>query len=192
MPDHSELEGKNGISTLTLWRRTMKRVAFMMGITALLCGDQAFGDDIESKVGMRKSEGFGPAGCGLGSLIFEPDSGFTQVFAATTNGTLGSQTFGISTGTSNCDDTRGSKESARAYVETNRAALAKDIARGRGETIHGLAELAGCRSSNATGRTLQKSFKEIFPSAKVTDGQVSENVLRVLKRDSSLACGNLT
>src|SRR5947207_15915430 len=38
---------------------------------------------------------YGPAGCGLGSLIFDADSGWTQIFAATTNGTSGNQTFGI-------------------------------------------------------------------------------------------------
>src|SRR4051794_17383876 len=84
---------------------------------------------------------YGSAGCGLGSLIFEPSSGFTQVFAATTNGTFGTQTFGISSGTSNCAGGGGGSASARAFVETNRVALVKDIARGSGETIDGLSKL---------------------------------------------------
>ena len=59
-----------------------------------------------AEAGLKGSESggaakYGPAGCGLGSMIFDPDSGFTQIFAATTNGTSGNQTFGISTGTSN-------------------------------------------------------------------------------------------
>src|SRR5258706_1629657 len=81
---------------------------------------------------------YGPAGCGLGSLIFSPDSGFTPIFAATTNGTSYTQTFGISSGTSNCDTGPSSSKSAKVYVETNREALAKDIARGSGETLAGL------------------------------------------------------
>ncbi|MFN7453535.1 MAG: DUF3015 family protein, partial [Pseudobdellovibrionaceae bacterium] len=52
-----------------------------------------------SSVAMAKS--YGDAGCGLGSVIFGNEKGFSQIFAATTNGTVGNQTFGISSGTSN-------------------------------------------------------------------------------------------
>jgi hypothetical protein len=134
---------------------------------------------------------YGPAGCGLGSLIFEPNSGFTQVLAATTNGTFGSQTFGISSGTSNCEGNGGGKASAKAFVETNRVALAKDIARGQGETIDSLAKLAGCQHPQAVGATLQRSFGRIFPSAAVTDGEVSQSVVETLAGDSALMCRKL-
>lgn len=134
---------------------------------------------------------YGPAGCGLGSLVFKPDSGFTQIFAATTNGTSYTQTFGISSGTSNCDTGPGSSQSAKAFVQTNRAALAKDIARGRGETISNLAALAGCTDSHAVGVKLQHSFRTIFSSAKATDEQVSSSVVNVLSSDASLSCSNL-
>lgn len=134
---------------------------------------------------------YGPAGCGLGSMLFEADSGFTQIFAATTNGSSGTQTFGISSGTSNCEDAGGGAESAKAFVETNRAALAKDIARGRGETITSLSELAGCQNARAVGRKLQRSFKTIFPNAKVSDEQVSQSVLGLLKREQKLSCNRL-
>ena len=44
------------------------------------------------------------AGCGLGSIIFEGQSGVVMnVLAATFNGTSGNQTFGMTSGTSNCD-----------------------------------------------------------------------------------------
>ena len=48
------------------------------------------------------AEDYGSAGCGLGSLVFKQNDG-TQILAATTNGTFGSQTFGITFGTSNCN-----------------------------------------------------------------------------------------
>jgi hypothetical protein len=134
---------------------------------------------------------YGKAGCGLGSLIFSPDSGFVQIFAATTNGTSANQTFAISSGTSNCDTGPSKKDSARAFVQTNRAALAKDIARGRGETISSLAELAGCSSPSAVGVKLQHNFRTIFSSAKATDEQVSDSVVNVLSSDASLSCSNL-
>jgi hypothetical protein len=127
----------------------------------------------------------------LGSLLFEPSTGFTQVLAATTNGTSGNQTFGITSGTSNCDSGPGSSASAKAFVQTNRSAMAKDIARGKGETISNLSALAGCRDSVAVGSKLQREFKTIFPSAGVTDAQVSDKVVSVLKSEQSLSCSNL-
>ena len=138
-----------------------------------------------------QAKAYGSAGCGLGSLIFEPSSGFTQVFAATTNGTFGSQTFGITSGTSNCAGSGGGSASAKAFVETNRVALAKDIARGQGETIDSLAKLAGCRASSAVGSSLQQRFEQIFTDASASDSQVGDNVVEALRSDASLACSAL-
>lgn len=138
-----------------------------------------------------QARAYGPAGCGLGSLIFEPSSGFTQVFAATTNGTFGNQTFGITSGTSNCAGGSGGSASAKAFVETNRVALARDIARGQGETIDSLSRLAGCRTSSAVGSSLQLRFDQIFTDVAASDGQVSDNVIEALRSDASLACSAL-
>lgn len=145
------------------------------------------------EAGVKSASGgaYGPAGCGLGSIIFSPDSGFTQVLAATTNGSSGNQTFGITSGTSNCDGSAGGTQSAKAFVQTNRAALAKDIARGKGETISGLSELMSCSSSSAVGAKLQKRFRSIFPSTRVTDEQVSDSIVGVLASDPSLGCATV-
>lgn len=133
---------------------------------------------------------YGPAGCGLGSYLFSPDSGFTQIFATTTNGTSANQTFGITSGTSNCDSGHGDAKSASAkvFIQTNREALAKDIARGSGETISSLTQIAGCSSSASVGSSLQRNFKAIFPQASVTDENVAENVVTSLRSDKALAC----
>jgi hypothetical protein len=134
---------------------------------------------------------YGTAGCGLGSILFGAKPGIVQIFAATTNGTSANQTFGITSGTSNCVDANGGTASARAFVETNREALAKDIARGSGETLASLSSLAGCGDSKAVGTKLQKNFKKIFPNARATNVAVSESVISTLKSDATLACGNL-
>src|SRR5437879_7933945 len=42
------------------------------------------------------------SGCGLGSMLIKDNTAWKQVFGATTNGFVGNQTFGISTGTSGC------------------------------------------------------------------------------------------
>jgi hypothetical protein len=139
-------------------------------------------------------------------LIFEPNSGFTQIFAATTNGTFGNQTFGITSGTSNCAGGSGGSASAKVFVETNRVALAKDIARGQGETIDSLSRLAGCRASSAVGSSLQRRFDQIFTDSSgsntaasdtaisdtaISDTELSANVIEALRSDAALACSAL-
>jgi hypothetical protein len=135
---------------------------------------------------------YGMAGCGLGSVIFGNSGGIIQIFAATTNGTFGSQTFGITTGTSNCVGGGSSEASTKAYVQTNREAISKDIARGSGETIVGLAKVAGCADAKAVGSTLQSRFNTIFPHEKVSDAQVSESVVDLLRQEKSLRCDSLS
>jgi len=134
---------------------------------------------------------YGPAGCGLGSVILGNNPGFVQVFAATTNGTFGTQTFGITSGTSNCINPTPGMASARSFSETNRAAMSKDIARGRGETIATLTTLGGCKDPAAVGASLQKNFRRVVPNAEVSDRAFGSNVVGVLTSDASLSCKKL-
>ena len=134
---------------------------------------------------------YGSAGCGLGSVIFGNQKGAVQIFAATTNGIIGNQTFGITTGTLNCGDTIASVASTKTFIEMNREALAKDIARGNGETVKNLATLAGCTDPSAVGATLQKNFSSIFPNAQVASDQVSESIVSTLRSEKTLSCGKL-
>jgi Protein of unknown function (DUF3015) len=134
---------------------------------------------------------YGPAGCGLGSVILGNGSGFTQVFASTTNGTTGTQTFGITSGTSNCINPTPGASSARSFSETNRTAMTKDIARGQGETIRTVSTLGGCKDAAAVGASLQKNYSRIVPDAQVSDRAFGEHVVQVLATDSSLSCKKL-
>src|SRR3954454_6137870 len=123
---------------------------------------------------------YGTAGCGLGSMVFGNQPGIVQIFAATTNGLFGNQTFGITTGTSNCQDTLTGRASVKVFIETNKEALAKDISRGQGETLKNLAAMAGCSDAPLASATLQKNFAAIFPNEKVAPEQVSESILSTL------------
>ena len=145
--------------------------------------------DAENPAAHGKST-YGLAGCGLGSMIFGDQKGWIQVLAATTNGTFGTQTFGISSGTSNCVESSGT-QGARTFIEGNREALAKDAARGSGETIVTLSAVAGCKDAKAVGAVLQKRFAQLFPGEKTAVDQVSENVIKELRSNSSLACGKI-
>lgn len=103
----------------------------------------------------------GPAGCGLGSVVLKGKKGvFWNVLAATTNGTSGNQTFGMSTGTLGCKNTGKAKVSAVSFVEANFVALSNDVARGQGSTLSAYIQLIEAKNVDTT--KLQSNFKTIF------------------------------
>lgn len=116
----------------------------------------------------------GPAGCGLGSVIFPEKEGLVwNVLAATFNGTSGNQTFGMSTGTLGCEDAKTSKVASVSFVEANMAALTNDIARGTGETLEAYLSLSGKTTVDAT--VLKKNYTKIFagePTAAVVHERI--------------------
>lgn len=131
---------------------------------------------------------YGTAGCGLGAMAFGDQEGGIQILAATVNSLFGSQTFGITSGTSNCGPglfARGTLD----FVEGNREALAKDVARGEGDAIGALAIINRCADSRAVGAALQARFATIFPSEQATDAQVAEAIVEALHADPALGCG---
>ena len=123
-------------------------------------------------------------GCGLGTLIFKDsldDSILVQSLAVTTNGTFGNQTFGITSGTSECEKPErfAGKERVNEFVVANLDNLARDIAAGGGETVTTLAELLEVppQQRPAYYDTLQAHFVEIFPRADVGSAHVVESVV---------------
>ncbi len=88
-------------------------------------------------------------GCGLGKLAWSDyknqKSIAPQVMMATTNDTFGSNTFGISSGTSGCtnDGTIMSQYKAPVFAELNFENLSQEMAQGRGEHLASLATLLG-------------------------------------------------
>ncbi|MBY0553087.1 DUF3015 domain-containing protein [bacterium] len=113
------------------------------------------------------------AGCGLGSLIIKQNTKVMQVLAATTNGSFGSQTFGITFGTSNCSANGlvQNEKQIQYFVEVNQEELTREMAAGRGEKISTLAALHGCATQEqitAFNAKAQSAFKTIVPAAKTT------------------------
>ena len=87
-------------------------------------------------------------GCGLGKLAWMDYGGqkqiAPQVMMATTNGTFGSQTFGISSGTSGCaNDGVIIKNKHMNMASRGFESLAQEMAQGRGEHLASLAALLG-------------------------------------------------
>jgi Protein of unknown function (DUF3015) len=124
-------------------------------------------------------------GCGLGSMAFEGNDGLiSQISAATTNGTSGNQTFGITSGTSNCTqyETWTSNEKVNVFVTDNMDSLAKDIAKGNGEHLNTLASLMNIPQKDRTAfnAKLQKNFSSIYTSENVTAVDVIRNIEAVI------------
>src|SRR5262249_14869241 len=108
-----------------------------------------------------ESKPYGTAGCGLGNMVFPNKD--NQILAATTNGTSGSQTFGITSGTSNCLDGN-TRAAIPAFVESNRVALENDVARGNGDTLASLSEVLGCDDAGRFSTVLKANYSNIFTS----------------------------
>lgn len=150
------------------------------------------------------AEGYGMAGCGLGSVV-NAEMGWShddkQLFAATTNGIAGSQMFGITTGTSNCGAAASSKAEGmkkkkkvaqEVYLQYNLAQLKAESAQGKGETLGGLATVFGCQNQ-LTGTyddfasATQRHHAEIFGS---NDTQVVwQNLQDAMAKDNVVCRG---
>lgn len=126
---------------------------------------------------------YGMSGCGLGSMVMDQDTPFKQVLSATTNGTAGNQTFGITSGTSNCtkDGTVAKAKEAELFIEANQIALANDIARGNGETVAHLSKVLGCSDDAAVGAALQKNYRSIFSTDNIKNSAVGSSIIGTLK-----------
>jgi hypothetical protein len=131
---------------------------------------------------------YGAAGCGLGAMAFGRQEGGLQIIAATLNGILANQTFGITFGTLNCGPSLFAQGTLN-FVEANREALAKDVARGEGEAIGALTVINGCADSRAVGAALQARFARIFPSDVASAADVTDAILEALHADPALGCG---
>lgn len=120
-------------------------------------------------------------GCGLGTMIMQGNDGLLfQVLAVTTNGTFGNQTFGITSGTLDCDQPARfvSKEQLNNFIADNMDSLANDISRGQGEYLNTLAVLMEVPEGSRTDfyATLQNNFSKIYPSSRVVSTDVLTSI----------------
>lgn len=135
--------------------------------------------------------GYGTAGCGLGSMIIGSDRGPEQIFAATTNGTFGSQTFGMTFGTSNCGDhglINLSKE-REVFASENYTSLVKEMAQGKGENLNILASMYQCPTAQYRefGAMTQEKFNNLVAGAETTPTELLSQLEALLSQHHSLS-----
>ncbi len=127
---------------------------------------------------------FGFAGCGFGSMIFEPRN--KSLFAMTLNHITSSQAFGISSGTSNCYETIPIIDHAAnlpEFIEHNKVKLSADAARGQGESLDILSTIIDCKPSEVKS-TLKDNYKKIFVDTKMEAPAIEANINHLLQDNS--------
>jgi len=117
-------------------------------------------------------------GCGLGSMVIKDDSSAIMLaLQATTNGTSGNQTFGITSGTSGCKKTKlVLNERVQEFVASNMDTLAKEIAMGQGEYLDTLDELLKVKNKVAFNKKLQENYNKIYKNKSVQMSDVLDNI----------------
>jgi len=120
-------------------------------------------------------------GCGLGSVLIKDDSSAVMLaLQATTNGTSGNQTFGITSGTLGCTKAKlVMNERAEEFVASNMDILAKEISVGHGESLDTLAELLEVQDTAAFSASLQANYNSIYTSQKVEMSDVLDNIATI-------------
>lgn len=131
------------------------------------------------------AEALDSTGCGLGSMAWRGQSGMApQIFAVTTNGTFGNQTFGITFGTSGCDPngrvSGGTQRMVFNFIENNMEQYALDASRGEGETLDTLAGMLNV-DKEAFAKKSQQNFASIFPDSNVDAIYVTQQIFAMLK-----------
>lgn len=119
--------------------------------------------------------GYGAAGCGFGGMLIKENKILHQIGAWFLNGILGNQTFGITSGTSECGGMKGvmADQDQERFVESNYQALAKEMAAGEGENLNTLAGLLGCPAEKTGGFATyaQKNYHSLFKGDETTPSE---------------------
>jgi len=134
------------------------------------------------------------AGCGLAYQLYasKTNSRGPQILASTTNGLLGNQTFGITSGTSGCNpDGRIAKsEEIQTFAETNLDQIRYEIARGDGAFVSAFASLLGAseKSMPKVIKFLNEEYAQLFPKPETS----AQEMLEVLDKKMSERPGLLS
>ena len=157
----------------------MKRTLWMLAAVTLLTA-------------AARAAGQNDAGCGLGAQLFKENRPVDQVLAATTNGSFGTQTFGITTGTLGCTSggmVKASKE-REVFTATNFRALEQELASGSGQYEASLAALSGCKAGEFSAFAKAR-YEKLLPSEKTPSTELLKNLDKEISSDPAMAkaCG---
>lgn len=133
---------------------------------------------------------YGSSGCGLGSMIIGDHPGMLQVLAATMNSSSGSQTFGITSGSSHCADVI---HSPVTFIEVNQHLLRNNASAGSGEALETLGKIYGCQDLTQFLQLTKNHYGSIFNNSLDLDDaeKINARWIAVLVQ-TKLTCDILT
>jgi len=138
--------------------------------------------------GQVMAKEYGPAGCGLGTEVVFQDANewHEHVLAATTNGTSGNQTFGMTSGTLGCETNGPMANGVASFMNKNLESIAADTAQGEGETLSALVELIGVDTADQSAfkTEMQANFDAIFVSENATATTSYTALVAMMKNDA--------
>lgn len=131
-------------------------------------------------------------GCGLGTQVMKGQSGIIfKILGATTNGTSGNQTFGITTGTLGCgqDGVITASNRLNMFTGSNLDKLSAEMAVGQGEALNSMVSIMGIQAADKPTffHMVKSNYGHIFSSNDVTSGQVLHTVQQLMAADTTLA-----
>jgi hypothetical protein len=132
------------------------------------------------------------AGCGLGTILFKgKNSKVHLILAATTNGSFGNQTFGISSETLDCtaEGVVKNDKQVEVYAAVNLQQLSREMAQGGGEYLSGLSTLMGCKTDaqkQAFSQLAQTRYEKLFPSDSTDSSAMLSNLRSEMSADPVL------
>jgi hypothetical protein len=126
------------------------------------------------------------AGCGLGYVLFsnKENDKVSQILGATTNGTSGNQTFGITSGTSGCTEDGAVKfvKAAEVFAEVNLDSIRHDVAVGDGEFVRAFASLLATDQTQVPTmvKMLHDNYASLFPTADTSSAEMLQSLKGLL------------
>ncbi|MDA1088202.1 MAG: DUF3015 family protein, partial [Verrucomicrobia bacterium] len=100
------------------------------------------------------------------------------------NNISGNQTFGVTSGTLDCDQSTElvSVKEVQQYISANMDAIAYDVASGEGQSLHALADLMRLPSENRSDvyARWQQGFDGIFSHDNVTADEVATKLAKLI------------
>ena len=127
-------------------------------------------------------------GCGVGSTIWEGQSGkIAKILAGTTNGIFTNQFLGITFGTLGCGGNGKVTAQVVTFTNENAEVLARDMAVGQGESLNVLAELMNIQSTDKARffEVTKANFAQIY-AADHNSAQVLASLQQVMANDAVL------
>jgi hypothetical protein len=167
----------------------LRKLLMFSVLPGFLLSQTAFSQNPFAKKGNYKStEAYGMSGCGVASIFIKEKDMLPQVGASVVNNIFApTQTFAMSSGTSNCVAPRSDvalKQEQEVFVTVNFSSLNKEAAQGDGEHISALAEIFGCPQEQFL-KLSQENYNKLFDSSEPT--VVLENYKKELKEHNTLS-----